>query len=131
MDKLDKIGIYASIICAIHCALLPLIIVFLPTFFVSLFINDFVEWTFLLITFLIGIVSLCFGYNKHKSYKVFPIISIGFIILLMSKILIHNYKHNTPFYLNVIMLVGGFIIALSHHINNRLCNTCVKCKNEH
>ena len=129
-NKLDRIGIFSSILCAIHCAILPLFIIFIPSFFVSLFVNDYFEWCFLIISFIIGIISLCFGYKKHKSFKIFPFLSAGLILVLISKILVHNYKHNAPLYLNILMILGGLLIAFSHYLNDKLCNSCIRCKNE-
>lgn len=130
MNKLDKFGIIASILCAIHCAILPILVIFLPTFFLSLFVNEYTEWIFLMVSFFIGIWSLCLGYSKHKSIKSLTLISIGFTVLLTGKLIVHYYNHKTPLYLNLLMVLGGLIIASSHYINNKLCSICVKCKHE-
>jgi uncharacterized membrane protein HdeD (DUF308 family) len=127
MNKLDKIGIYASLLCAIHCAIMPLIVVILPILTISLFVTETVEWLLLISAFIVGISSLCLGFKKHKSKKVFPLLSAGFILILIGKIY-HNHNFLYQFnYLNLIMILGGILITFSHYINNKLCNSCKKC----
>lgn len=129
MVNLDKIGIYASVLCAIHCAITPMIVVLFPVLFISLFISEIFEWILLFSAFLVGISSLCMGFKKHKSYKGFPFLACGFILLAIGKIY-HNHNFLNEFnYLNLLMVLGGLLISLSHFINNKLCNTCVKCNN--
>jgi hypothetical protein len=41
---LDKAGMIASITCAIHCMIMPLVITLLPIFGLSLFATEEFEW---------------------------------------------------------------------------------------
>lgn len=129
--NLDKIGMVASISCAIHCTLLPFIMIAVPTFSVSLFASEEIEWLFLGISFLLNLISLCFGFKKHKSYKAFSFSGIGFgLIVICNMIKIHYSRHNHfEFDLyNIILILGGISIALSYYFNNLLCKNCKVCK---
>lgn len=44
---MKKIGVWTSVICAIHCTLLPLLIIIIPTTGVYLFINETFEFVLL------------------------------------------------------------------------------------
>lgn len=130
MNKLDKIGYIASIICAFHCTIMPFVLVVFPILSLSLFVNETFEWFFLSASLLLGLTSLCFGYQKHKSFKAFPILASGLALIVVGRIMhqhtIHQKEMHIDLY-NVILFCGGILVALSHKINSLLCNTCTKC----
>lgn len=133
MNKLDKIGMSASILCAIHCSLMPFLLLIIPIFSLSLFVTEIFEWVFLILSFLLGISSLCFGYKKHKSYKVFPILCTGFCFLVIGRIMHNHYVHEHEFHFdiyNVVLIMGGLLVAASHYLNSKLCKSCDKCKHK-
>ena len=61
----DALGIATSIACAIHCALLPLILTSLPLFGVNIINNVSFELFMILLAFCIGAYSLYHGWKKH------------------------------------------------------------------
>jgi hypothetical protein len=131
--NLDKIGMVASASCVVHCTLLPFVMIAIPTFSVSLFASEEIEWAFLGISFILNLISLCFGFKKHKSYKAFSFSGIGFgLIVICNMIKVHYSRHDHfEFDLyNVILILGGLSITLSHYINNILCKKCKTCKTE-
>ena len=133
MNRLDKIGFSASIMCAVHCTLMPFVLLLVPIFGLSLVINEILEWGFLILSFLLGISSLCFGYKKHKSYKIFPILATGFCFLVIGRIMHQHYEVNHHFHFdvyNLVLILGGVLVALSHYLNNKLCHNCNKCSHK-
>jgi len=130
MNKLDKIGAIASMICAFHCTVMPFLVVVLPVLSLSLFVSETFEWVFLSASLLLGITSMCFGYKKHKSLKAFPILASGLALIVIGRIMhqhaIHQKEMHIDLY-NIILFSGGILVALSHKINSLLCNTCTKC----
>ena len=61
----DTMGIVTSVACAIHCAILPVIISALPVFGINIIHNAVFEWGMISIAFGIGSSSLYHGYIKH------------------------------------------------------------------
>lgn len=61
----DALGISASLACAIHCALLPLILNSLPIFGINIIHNTFFEYFMILLAMGIGYFSLWHGYKRH------------------------------------------------------------------
>lgn len=110
----DALGIVASLACAIHCALLPLVFASLPIFGVNVIDNDFFEILMVVVAFLIGMYSLYHGYKKHH-HKLLPIIvfSAGFIFLV-SKLFFAEYEN----WLLVPAITG---IISAHIINYNSC----------
>lgn len=116
----DAFGISTSIICAIHCAILPLILTSLPLFGVNIIENQGFELIMIGLAFLIGIISLLHGWKKHH-HRLTPILifSIGMICLLAKQIW-HNY--HLLFLMPAILLIIG-----AHYFNYRLCNKAKHC----
>src|SRR5215210_8843187 len=61
----DALGIVTSIACAIHCALLPLLLTSLPLFGINIINNLSFELFMILLAFCIGAYSLFHGWKKH------------------------------------------------------------------
>ena len=131
MNKLDKIGMFSSLICAIHCTILPIVLILFPVFSVSLLTHHTFEWVMLILTLILGLSSLCFGYKKHRSLKALSLLSVGIFLLLIGKLSHEHYLHNNKFEFdiyNAILGLGGILISASHWLNNKLCKNCSNCK---
>jgi len=119
----DNVGIATSVACAIHCAILPLLITSLPLFGVNIIHNQFFEWLMIAIAFFVGAYSLYHGYIKHhRSLVPFLIFSAGFILLLT--------KQFFPDYEIAFLLPAVILIISAHLVNLRYCNRS-KCSSAH
>jgi len=112
--KWDALGISASIACAIHCAVLPLLISSLPIFSINIIDNIAFEYFMIFLAFAIGSFSLLHGYRKHhKSYLPIFLFTIG-MLLLLAKQAWHEYQYW--------LLPFAIIFIVTAHIRNiRLC----------
>jgi hypothetical protein len=110
----DTLGIAASLACAIHCAILPLIFTSLPVFGFNIIENQFFEIVMVVIAFAIGIYSLYHGYKKHH-HNLLPIavFTAGFIFLVL-KLFLVEYENWL-----LVPAVSGIIFA--HMINYKAC----------
>jgi hypothetical protein len=129
---IDKIGMFSSVSCAIHCLIMPLVITLVPVFGLSLFVSETFEWALLAFSAILGVSSLCFGYRKHKSLKAFAYLSSGVMLIVIGRL---HHSHSTAhgFELDLFTLVlvfGSFLVAASHYLNNKLCGSCKPCKKE-
>lgn len=122
-------GMWASIICAIHCSIMPVVMVLLPTFGIYLFINETIELIILFISLVFNLYNICYGYKSHKSNKAVAFLAIGLFLFLVGR-LMHNHNENHKFVFdlfNLCMISGGLLMAFSSYLNNKLCNTCKVC----
>jgi hypothetical protein len=110
----DALGITASLACAIHCALLPLIFTSLPVFGFNIIENEFFEIVMVVMAFGIGIYSLYHGYKKHH-HNLLPIavFTAGFIFLVLKLFLVE--------YENWLLVPAVCGIIFAHIINYRAC----------
>jgi hypothetical protein len=120
----DALGITASVACAIHCAILPVLLTSLPVFGFDIVQNIFFEYSMILLAFAVGIYALSHGFRKHH-HRTLPlyIFSIGILFLLAKQV-----WHTMHLWL-LIPAVTAIISA--HYLNYRLCkmNTHTKAEN--
>ena len=110
----DALGIATSVACAIHCAVLPLIITSLPLFGVNIIDHVGFEYTMIFIAFGIGAYSLYHGLRKHHhNYLPLIIFSIGFL-LLFAKQIWHQQQ-------GWFLIPAVVLIVAAHYINYRYC----------
>ena len=110
----DALGIAASIACAIHCAVLPLVISSLPILGINIINNFWFEIFMILLAMGIGLHSLTHGFKKHH-HRLLPIIVfvIGISLMLIKQVF-HQYQ--------LWFLVPAVILIVSaHFINYRQC----------
>jgi len=115
----DAMGIGASVACAIHCALLPLVLTALPIFGINIIDNKAFEYFMILLAFAIGAYALSHGYRKHhKNAAPLIVFSCG-MLFLFAKEIWHDYS--------VILLIPAVTLIVSAHIINfKLCRKAVK-----
>lgn len=127
---LDKVGMVASITCAIHCMVMPFIITLVPVFGLSLFATEDFEWFLLMLSAIFGITSLCFGFKKHKSYRAFSFLGIGLTLIVVGRLMHQHLEHYKTFQIDIYLIflvMGAVLVSLSHWLNNKLCNSCPPC----
>lgn len=110
----DALGVTASVACAIHCAILPLLISSLPVLGINILDNIIFEYGMIVLAFIIGIYSLYHGYKKHH-HRLLPLVvfSMG-MALLLAKQVWHQF--------HLILLVPAVIAIISaHFFNYRFC----------
>jgi hypothetical protein len=119
----DALGIAASIACAIHCAVLPLVISSLPILGINIINNFWFEIFMILLAMSIGLHSLTHGFKKHH-HRLLPIVVfiIGIVLLLVKQVF-HQYQ--------IWFLVPAVILIVSaHFINYRQCRIADHCHTE-
>jgi hypothetical protein len=119
----DIIGIATSLACAIHCALLPLVMTSLPLFGMNIIHNMIFEWSMIGLAFLVGIYALVHGYIKHhRSFLPVLLFSAGFALLLLKQ-----FFHQFQYWL---LAPAVLLIISAHYYNYRLCHKS-KCSSPH
>lgn len=119
----DALGIITSVVCAIHCALLPVLVTSLPVFGINIIHNSFFEWGMIALAFVVGSYSLFHGYIKHHR-SLYPVLvfSMGFIFLLLKQFFTQ--------YETALLIVAVVLIISAHYYNYRLCHRS-KCASPH
>jgi hypothetical protein len=110
----DALGVTASVACAIHCAVLPIILVSLPVLGVNILHNAVFEYGMIGLAFLIGTKAFWHGFTRHHRRLVPWLIFMGGMTLLIAKEIWSGVELVLlPF--AVLLIVGG------HLLNYRWC----------
>jgi hypothetical protein len=113
----DRVGAFASFLCAVHCALLPLVFGVLPALGLSFLADHAFERVFVGFAIVLATTSLIFGLRRHGSYRAFWFLVPGIGLLALGMLL--GDDHATARHA-VLVSVGGLLVALSHVVNLRL-----------
>ncbi len=120
----DLMGIGTSLACAIHCALLPVVISTLPVFGINIIHNTFFEWGMIALAFFVGTFSLFHGYIRHHRMATpFMIFSTGFIFLILKQF----FREQEYLFL----ALAVFFIITAHLLNFRFCRLSKACNSSH
>ena len=121
---LDRIGITATSLCALHCILLPVILPALPLLGLSFLADHAWEHVFLIITGILGSIAMFSGFKRyHRRLYPFYLLMIGLVVYWMK----HDFSEQVQ---PLMIVVGACFIVAAHVINLRLCNACRECSDE-
>lgn len=124
--KLDSIGFVASTLCAIHCAAMPFLIIFLTFYGFQFIANPVIEYLFIGSSILIGTFTFRHGYiNHHRKIFPFSLFFSGLLIVIFGHFLFDSHseteiQHNNNTIFFMIAPIGAFFIALGHYLNRKL-----------
>lgn len=121
----DKLSIGLSMLCAIHCLVLPLLLVALPSFGALQLQNENFHTWMLISVIPISLYALTMGCKKHKRYRLFLFGATG-LVLLVSAVLFEDYIGG-EFGEKSLTLLGATLIVLAHFGNFRLCRKHENC----
>lgn len=125
--KLDRTGATASFLCAIHCALMPLLVTALPLLGLSFLASEPVEWTLVACSAILGALALVVGYRQHRSASIFGVLGVALVLLIGGRV---AEEGGIEVWGTILMVAGGLTMVGAHLINRKLCRTCVACPDE-
>jgi tetrahydromethanopterin S-methyltransferase subunit C len=113
--NLDALGVTASVLCAIHCAILPLVVASLPVFGVNIVHNPLFEYGMIGLAFVIGTGSLWHGFTRHHRRLLPWLLFAGGMIALIA-------KEIWPGMELVFLPVAVILVVSAHVLNYRWCH---------
>ncbi len=116
---LDKLSIAASLLCAIHCVLLPLVFTTLPFLGIELMKNIFLELVTVAISLMIGGWAIWKGYkNHHRNLLILILFIVGITLMVTGNFV--NEKGNEMF----LKFSGAALLVTAHVYNWQKCKHC-------
>ena len=115
---LDRLGATGSLICAIHCAVLPILIATLPALGLAAWMGDGFEQGFVLFASLIGLFSVFWGYRRHGAVRALGLLVPGLLLLWLG--ILYAPLHHALVPHALAMTAGGTLVGLAHMANLRL-----------
>ena len=110
----DAFGIATSVACAIHCAVLPLVLSSLPLFGINIIENQGFELLMIGLAFVVGVYSLYHGRKKHHhSYTPLLIFAFGIVLMVVKSI---SQSHTLW-----LLIPAVTAVITAHFLNYKLC----------
>ncbi|MEQ8304175.1 MAG: MerC domain-containing protein [Cyclobacteriaceae bacterium] len=120
---LDVIGFSASLICALHCAIVPLLLTFSALGSVTFMDDPVIELSMISISLILAMSSLLPCYFSHH-HRIAPLIWAvsGFLLIAIGNLApVEKYEI-------LLTPAGGCLVAMAHYTNWRKCNKQQNCK---
>ncbi|MET0289726.1 MAG: MerC domain-containing protein [Pseudoxanthomonas sp.] len=115
---IDRFGAAGSLLCAVHCAVLPLLLAVLPSLGLSSLLGEGVEWATVVFVSVLGLFSLVWGYRRHRIFRALSLLLAGLAALWTG--LLYPPLHLSVVPHAVVMTLGGTLVGLAHVVNLRL-----------
>jgi hypothetical protein len=112
----------ASLACAVHCALLPLVLAALPAIGLAWLDSPWVDWTMVVVAAGIALSAHRGGLKVHRRCLPIGIAIAGLLIIVATICLFKGTA--TQHYLQA---SGAVVVASSHVLNHHFCRGCVVC----
>ncbi|MDO4709582.1 MAG: MerC domain-containing protein [Pseudomonadota bacterium] len=123
LQTADRIGFAASMLCAVHCAALPVLLALLPT--LGLGSQGWVDIDQGVVVFatVLAATTLTIGWRRHRAYHAWGLLLPALLLLWFGAFgPFHAHGHAQPYaWLHWgLMVPGGVLLALAHLTNMRL-----------
>ena len=118
---LDKLGVWVSAMCALHCILLPVLLPALPLLASSFVAQEWFERSILTISIAIGFAALLIGFKQYHR-QLYPLYSLS-----LGAVIYWNKHMFGEAYEPITITVGAAFIIAAHLINLKLCRQCKSC----
>lgn len=115
---LDRLGAAGSLLCAIHCALLPVGFAVLPTLGLAAWAGEGFERAFVAFATLLGLFTVLWGYRRHRAVRALSLLVPGLLVLWAA--VLYRPLHEAEVPHAIAMTFGGTLVALAHLANLRL-----------
>ena len=122
---LDKASISLSVVCAIHCLLLPLALVLIPSMAVLPIADERFHQLLVVLVLPTSLFALTIGCRRHRQWRVMVCGALGLTVLFLTVLAGHEMLGE--FGEKSLTLLGAILVAISHIINFRQCKA-TKCK---
>ncbi|MCU1339360.1 MAG: hypothetical protein JWO19_4941 [Bryobacterales bacterium] len=111
-----------SLLCAIHCVVLPLALGSLAAAGLSWLHNEALEWIILAGSLIIGVCGLLPAYRtRHRKKRCLWLFLFGVLSILVGRLAGQSLQE-TPF-----IVAGAALIVSAHGTNQYLCSRCPRC----
>lgn len=112
----DRIGASASLLCAIHCAVLPFVLVLLPVIGLGFLANDRFEGGFVMVASVLAMIVLTRGFRRHQQPLPLMLAVLGIALLLLG---VTGVVSHSIIVHSVLVTTGGLSLASAHFFNLR------------
>jgi hypothetical protein len=118
---LDWLGAATSGVCALHCALTPLVLAALPLAARQIISSALLEWMFVAVSLVLGLGSLGHAYRAvHGRASTLVLFLCGLLLLVLARAM----AERAPRLESAGVFAGAALLVGAHVLNLALCRRC-------
>lgn len=115
----DRLGIFLSALCVVHCLLTPFVLILIPSLQVSRYHGAFHEGLLYILPVL-AVAAFIPGYRRHRDPRVFYWSLPGLLLICVGALCFDDHAIGQV----VASVAGSLLLIRSHLINRQLCACC-------
>lgn len=116
-QRVDRFGVIASILCAIHCAVTPILLIMLPAFGKA-WAHPATHWGMAIIVIPIAVYMMFKGYEKHARRRVLYIGGMGVVFIVVGAFLPYMEGESGMDRVNSSMLVESRLVGSVNEVSH-------------
>jgi hypothetical protein len=118
----DRFGAAASSLCAVHCALLPVVVALLPALGLGFLADPRFERGFIAFASVLAISMAVIAFRRHRNPRAFWFLVPGITLLLTGAFIGFDHHLDAAGNLGHALTVsaGGALVAIAHLVNLRM-----------
>lgn len=121
----DRLGIWASALCVVHCIATPVLLSFSSVFAHFLPGEERTHRTLATLIAFIGAVAIVHGFRIHGRLRILFLMAAGLACIFAGAYLGDRLpSHNVEV---MITLLGSCLMIASHRLNHTFCRRCTRC----
>jgi len=117
LHRADRVGLAASFLCAVHCALVPVLLGVLPALGLNLGGWVEIDEAFVVFASILGVTTLTLGWRRHRIFHAWIVLLPGLALLWIGAF---THVHDHVLAHAALMTLGGLLVAAAHFLNMRL-----------
>lgn len=121
----DAVGTAASLACAVHCALTPVVATSLPLLGLGFLADEGTEVALSILSALVAVVGLGLGFRRHRSHRALIFLPAGIALFVLGRVADGSGWGRACM---PCLVGGGLLLAAAHLQNRRLCRACAACR---
>jgi hypothetical protein len=121
----DAVGTIASLTCAIHCALMPVIATSLPLIGLGFLADEGMEVALSLLSSVLAVAGFGLGFRRHRSLRPLVFLPAGIILFVLGRVAEGSGWGRACL---PCLVGGGLLLAVAQIQNRRLCLSCPACR---
>ena len=124
----DRLGIWASALCVVHCLLTPVVVALSPVAAQFLPGEASTHRAFAVVVASLGCFALIRGFRRHRRARVLALMASGLSLILGAAWFADRLPNRTSEIL--ITLCGSAFMITAHRLNHTFCKSCA-CAHDH
>jgi uncharacterized membrane protein YfcA len=122
---LDRVGIFASAACFVHCLVTPVVVSLMAVYAHFLPSEEHTHRVMAIVVTLLGALALATGYRRHKRRSVLALMALGLTLIFAGAFFGDRLpSHWCEIF---ITLAGSSCMIAAHRRNHTFCSRCENC----